>query len=62
MVVLYLSSLLLNPYLQDLLKDGVSSGGLSLMTLAMIFTGVSMSKIFVIISSSIIAKRIVGVA
>lgn len=61
-VVLYLSSLLLNPYLQDLLKDGVSSGGLSLLTLAMIFTGVSMSKVFVIISSSKIAKRIVGVA
>ena len=61
-VVLYLSSLLLNPYLQDLLKDGVKSGGLSLLTLAMIFTGVSMSKVFVIISSSKIAKRIVGVA
>ena len=61
-VVLYLSNLLLNPYLQDLLRDGISSGGLSFLTLAMIFTGVSMSKVFVIISSSIIAKRIVGVA
>lgn len=61
-VILYMSNLLLNPYLQDLLKDGVNSGGVSLLTLAMIFTGVSMSKVFVIISSSIIAKRIVGVA
>ena len=61
-VVLYLSSLLLNPYLKDLLRDGINSGGLSFLTLAMIFTGVSMSKIFVIISSNIIAKRIVGVA
>lgn len=61
-VVLYLSSLLINPYLQDLLRDGVSGGGLSFITLAMIFTGVSMSKVFVIISSNLIAKRIVGVA
>lgn len=61
-VVLYLSNLLLNPYLQDLLKNGVVKGGLSFITLAMIYTGVSMSKVFVIVSSSIIAKRIVGVA
>lgn len=61
-VVLYLSNLLLNPYLQDLLKNGIQNNGLSYMTLAMIFTGVSMSKVFVIVSSSIIAKRIVGVA
>lgn len=61
-VVLYLSNLLLNPYLQDLLRDGVNTGGLSFITLAMIFTGVSMSKVFVIISSSHISKKIVGVA
>ena len=61
-VVLYLSNLLLNPYLKDLLNDGVKTGGLSYLQLAMIWTGVSMSKVFVIISSSIIAKRIVGVA
>lgn len=61
-VVLYLSNLLLNPYLQDLLRDGVNTGGLSFITLAMIFTGVSMSKVFVIISSSYISKKIVGVA
>lgn len=61
-VVLYLSNLLLNPYLQDLLRDGVNNGGISFLTLAMIFTGVSMSKVFVVISSGQIAKRIVGVA
>ena len=61
-VVLYLSNLLLNPYLQELLKNGVSSNGLSFLTLAMIYTGVAMSKVFVIVSSSVIAKRIVGVA
>ena len=61
-VVLYLSNLLLNPYLKDLLNDGVKTGGLSYLQLAMIWTGVSMSKVFVIISSSMIAKRIVGVA
>ena len=61
-VVLYLSNLLLNPYLQDLLKNGVETGGLSFLTLAMIYTGVSMSKVFVIISSSHISKKIVGVA
>ena len=61
-VVLYLSNLLLNPYLQELLRDGVNSSDMSFMTLAMIFTGVSMSKVFVIVSSSSIAKRIIGVA
>lgn len=61
-VILYLSNLLLNPYLQDLLRDGVNTGGLSFLTLAMIYTGVSMSKVFVIISSSSVAKRIIGVA
>ena len=61
-VVLYLSNLLLNPYLKDLLNDGVKTGGLSYLQLAMVWTGVSMSKVFVIISSSMIAKRIVGVA
>ena len=61
-IILYLSNLLLNPYLKDLLTDGVKSGGLSYIALAMIFTGVSMSKVFVIISSSMIAKRIIGVA
>ena len=61
-VILYLSNLLLNPYLQDLLRDGVNTGGLSFLTLAMIYTGVSMSKVFVIISSSAVAKRIIGVA
>lgn len=61
-IVLYLSNLLLNPYLRDLLSKGVTDGGLSFITLAMIFTGIQMSKVFVIISSSIIAKRIVGVA
>ena len=61
-VVLYISNLLLNPYLYDLLIDGTRSGGLSYLTLAMIFTGVSMSKVFVIISSNQISKCIVGVA
>lgn len=61
-VVLYLSNLLLNPYLQDLLKNGIEKGNLSFLTLAMIYTGVSMSKVFVIISSSQVAKRIVGVS
>ena len=61
-VVLYLSNLLLNPYLQDLLKNGIETGGLSFLTLAMIYTGVSMSKVFVIIGSSQMSKRIVGVA
>ena len=61
-VILYLSNLLLNPYLQDLLRDGINTGGLSFLTLAMIYTGVSMSKVFVIISSSSVAKRIIGVA
>lgn len=61
-VTLYLSNLLINPYLQELLRDGVSGGGLSFITLAMIFTGVSMSKVVVIVSSSMVAKRIVGVA
>ena len=61
-VVLYLSNLLLNPYLQDLLKNGVETGNLSFLTLAMIYTGVSMSKVFVIIGSSHISKKIVGVA
>ena len=61
-VVLYLSNLLLNPYLKDLLRDGVNNSGLSFITLAMIFTGVSMSKVFVVIGSSQISKKIVGVA
>lgn len=61
-IILYLSNLLLNPYLKDLLKDGVSSGGISFITLSMVFTGIQMSKVFVIISSSNIAKRIIGVA
>lgn len=61
-VVLYLSNLLLNPYLQDLLKNGVETGNLSFLTLAMIYTGVSMSKVFVIIGSSQVSKKIVGVA
>jgi hypothetical protein len=61
-VVLYLSNLLLNPYLHDLLIEGIGSGGLTFITLAMIFTGVSMSKVFVIISSSQISKKIIGVA
>lgn len=61
-VVLYLSNLLLNPYLRDLLRTGVSDGGLSFINLAMIFTGIKMSKVFVIISSNNIAKRIIGVA
>lgn len=61
-VVLYLSNLLLNPYLRELLRTGVSDGGLSFITLAMIFTGIQMSKVFVIISSNNIAKRIIGVA
>ena len=61
-VVLYLSNLLLNPYLQDLLKNGIETGSLSFLTLAMIYTGVSMSKVFVIISSSQMSKKIVGVA
>lgn len=60
-VVLYLSNLLLNPYLQNLLLEGVSDKGISFLTLAMIFTGLQMSKVFVIVSSSIIAKKIVGV-
>ena len=60
-VILYLSNLLLNPYLYDLLSDGVENGGLSFLTLAMIFTGVQMSKVFVIVSSGEITKRIVGV-
>lgn len=62
-VVLYLSNLLLNPYLRDLLLFGMdTSNGISFLTLAMIYTGVSMSKVFVIISSSQVAKRIVGVS
>lgn len=61
-IVLYLSNLLLNPYLRELLKTGVTDGGLSFITLAMIFTGIQMSKVFVIVSSSNIAKRIIGVA
>ncbi len=61
-VILYLSNLLLNPYLKDLLRDGVNNNGLSFLTLAMIYTGVSMSKVFVIIGSSQVAKKIVGVA
>lgn len=61
-VILYFSNLLLNPYLQELLKNGVNNNGLSFLTLAMLYTGVAMSKVFVIVSSSIVAKRIVGVA
>lgn len=61
-IILYVSNLLLNPYLKDLLNEGVQNNGLSFLTLAMIFTGVQMSKVLVIISSSQIAKRIMGVA
>lgn len=60
--VLYLSNILLNPYLRDLLMYGIKPGGISFLTLAMIFNGVSMSKVFVIIGSSQISKKIVGVA
>lgn len=61
-IILYMSNLLLNPYLRELLKSGIINHGISFLTLSMIFTGVSMSKFFVIISSSAVAKRIVGVA
>lgn len=60
-VVLYVSNMLLNPYLKTLLEDGINNG-LSFLTLAMIFTGVQMAKIIAIISCNVIAKRIIGVA
>ncbi len=61
-LVLYLSSLLLNPYLKELLTNGIAETNGSFLTLAMIFVGVSMSKVIVIISSSQISKKIIGVA
>lgn len=60
-VVLYISNMLLNPYLKGLLEDGINNG-VSFLTLAMIFTGVQMARVIAIISCNAMAKRIIGVA
>lgn len=62
-IILYISNMLLNPYLYDLLKEGVTgTSKLTFINLAMIFTGVQMARVIAIISSNAIAKRILGVA